>query len=185
MNARKLILEQFLVKKLIAGDSVAFSDIFTAYYKDLVLFAFSLTKDLCAAEDIVQETFVKLWEDHETIDIKSSLKSLLIKSVQNRFIDWYRHKKVVNNYADHILNQSPLIEVDTDSYLLRSELEGNIEMAVSNLPGKIKEAYQLSRVEGLKYREIAQKLNVSERTVEVRISKALQILRENLKALFN
>jgi RNA polymerase sigma factor (sigma-70 family) len=96
MIQKNLQYEQFLVVRLVRGDSDAFSEIFSAYYKDLVMFAFSITKEMASSEEIVQETFVKLWEDHKKLEVKTSLKSFLLKSVQNRCIDWHRHKKIIN-----------------------------------------------------------------------------------------
>jgi len=182
MDRKKIIIEQLLIKKLKSGDPDAFSNIFSAYYKDLVMFAYSFTKEFSNAEEIVQETFVKLWKDHEKLDVKVSLKSILLKSVQNRFIDWQRHNKIVNNHSSYVLENSPLFDFETDNYVLISELEESIEKAIANLPEKLKEAYQMNRFGGLKYQEIAKKLNVSVRTVEVRISKALELLRKDLKA---
>lgn len=181
MDRSKIIYEQLLIKKLESGDPDAFSDIFSAYYKDLVMFAFSFTKEFPDAEEIVQETFVKLWKDRDRIDVRVSLKSMLQKSVQNRFIDWHRHNKIVNGYSSYVMNNSPLFDFDADTYVLRSELEGSIEKAIANLPEKFKEAFEMNRFGGLKYQEIATKLHVSVRTVEVRISKALELLRKDLK----
>ncbi len=180
MIKKNLILERFLIEKLKYGDPDSFSNIFTAYYKDLVFFAYSITRELPGAEDIVQDTFVKLWEDHEKLNVTVSLKSILLKTIQNKCIDWQRHKKIINNHSTYIIDNSPLYEYDTDNYVLRSELEGRIEKAIANLPEKFKEAYEMNRYEGLKYQEIATKLNVSIRTVEVRISKALDLLRKSL-----
>jgi len=177
---KNLIFEQLLVKKLKAGDPDSFSYIFSAYYKDLVFFAYSYTHELPDAEDIVQDTFIKLWEDHEKLNVTVSLKSLLLKTIQNKCIDWHRHKKIINNHSTYIIDNSPLYEYDTVNYVLRSELEGRINKAIANLPDKFKEAFEMSRFEGLKYEEIAVKLNVSLRTVEVRISKALDLLRKSL-----
>jgi RNA polymerase sigma-70 factor (ECF subfamily) len=177
---KNLIFEQLLIKKLKSGDPDSFSDIFLAYYKDLVFFAYSFTHEQYSAEDIVQDTFVKLWEDHEKLNVKVSLKSVLLKTIQNKCIDWHRHKKIVNNHSYYIIDNSPLYEYDTDNYMLRSELEGRIEKAIASLPEKFKEAFEMNRFEGFKYQEIATKLNVSVRTVEVRISKALELLRKNL-----
>ena len=180
MIRKNLIFEQLLIEKLKSGDPDSFSDIFSAYYKDMVSFAYSFTHELPVAEDIVQDTFVKLWEDHEKLNVTVSLKSILLKTIQNKCIDWLRHKKIVNNHSTFIIDNSPLYEYDTDNYVLRSELEGKIEKAIANLPDKFKEAFEMSRFEGLKYEEIAVKLNVSLRTVEVRISKALDLLRKSL-----
>jgi RNA polymerase sigma-70 factor (ECF subfamily) len=177
---KNLIFEQLLIKKLKGGDPESFSDIFSVYYKDLVFFAYSFTHELPGAEDIVQDTFVKLWEDHEKLNVTVSLKSILLKTIQNKCIDWHRHKKIVNNHSIYIIGNSPLYEYDTDNYVLRSEMEWRIEKAIINLPEKFKEAFEMNRFEGLKYQEIATKLNVSIRTVEVRISKALDMLRKSL-----
>ena len=180
MIKKNLLFELLLIEKLKSGDPDSFSDIFSAYYKDLVFFAYSFTHDLSSAEDIVQDTFVKLWEDHENLNVTVSLKSILLKTIQNKCIDWHRHKKIVNNHSTYIIDNSPLYEYDTDNYVLRSELEESIEKAIVNLPEKFKEAFEMNRFEGLKYQEIATKLNVSVRTVEVRISKALGLLRKGL-----
>jgi RNA polymerase sigma-70 factor (family 1) len=174
------LLEQFIIEKLKSGNPDSFSDIFKAYYKDLVFFAYSFTHELSAAEDIVQDTFVKLWEDRENLNVAVALKSILLKAIQNKCIDWHRHKKIVNNHSNYIIDNSPLYEYNTDNYVLRSELEGRIETAIAGLPKRFKEAFEMNRFEGLKYQEIATKLNVSVRTVEVRISKALVLLRKSL-----
>jgi RNA polymerase sigma-70 factor (ECF subfamily) len=109
-----------------------------------------------------------------------SLKSILLKTIQNKCIDWHRHNKIVTNHSTYIINNSPLYDYDTDNYVLKSELETIIEDAVATLPENIKEAFEMNRYEGLKYQEIAVKLNVSVRTVEVRIGKALDLLRKKL-----
>lgn len=175
------LLEKVLLNKLIVGDKEAFSTIFTAYYHDLVFFALSFTHEPDTAEEIVQETFVKLWEEHRIIKISESLKSYLLKSVQNRCIDWYRHKKVRQIHMNEVINNSVLFEYNTDNYVLRSEIEGQIKKAFLLIPSDYREAFQMNRDEGLKYHEIAKKLNISVRTVEVRIGKALHLLREYLK----
>jgi RNA polymerase sigma-70 factor (family 1) len=177
---KSLIFEKLLAEKLRSGDPSSFSDIFTAYYKDLVFFAYSFIHELAVAEDIVQETFIKLWEDHEKLNVKVSLKSILLKTVQNKCIDWHRHRKIIDNHCTYVINNAPLYEFDTDNYLLRSEMEELIEKALTMLPEKTREAYELHRIEGLKYQEIATRLNVSVRTVEVRISNALELLRQSL-----
>ena len=177
---KDFIFEQVLIKKLKDGDPDSFSEIFTAYYKDLVSYAYSFIHELPDAEDIVQDTFVKLWKDHTKLNVTVSLKSILLKSIQNKCIDWHRHRKIKTIHSTYIINSEPIYEYVTDKYMLRSEMEGLIEKALEQLPEKVKETYKLSRYEELKYNEIAEKLNVSVRTVEVRISKALELLRKSL-----
>jgi RNA polymerase sigma-70 factor (family 1) len=175
------LIEKVLISKLKAGDATAFSAIFTAYYKDLVLFATRFSGDLNSAEEIVQDTFVKIWDEHETINITISLKSYLLKTVQNKCIDFYRHKKNIQAHNNFVLQNPPQFGYDTDSYILYSELQEQIETALKKLPDEISEAFMMNRYKGLKYHEIATIMGVSVRTVEVRIGRALNMLRTHLK----
>ena len=173
-------IETELVSKLKRGSKNAFSAIFIAYYKDLVLFAINFTHEIDSAEEIVQDTFAKIWEEHDTININVSIKSYLLKSVYNKSIDWLRHEKVKQKYSLEVFTNPIEYECNTDDYLINSEIEGLIKVALDKLPPDYSQAYRMSRYEGLKYHEIAEKLNVSVRTVEVRIGKALSSLREGL-----
>jgi RNA polymerase sigma-70 factor (family 1) len=176
---RDIIFEQLLLSRLRKGDTDSFSDIFSAYYNDLVFFAHTFLHDLPASEDIVQDTFVWLWESRENLNITVSLKSLLLKSIQNKCIDWYRHRKIVIDHDNYIVNNAPLYEYSTDSYILRSEMEQVIQKVLDKMPESISVPYRMNRNEGLKYEEIAERLDVSVRTIEVRISKALELLRKS------
>jgi RNA polymerase sigma-70 factor (ECF subfamily) len=178
------LIEKVIIARIITGDSSAFSTIFNAYYKDLVLFAGRITKDIDTAQEIVQDTFVSLWEDRGTINITLSLKSYLLKSVKNRCIDWFRHKKIVQKHNDFVSKRPLLLDYDTDSYVLYSELQEKLDSILDKLPDDIKEAYRMNRDKGLKYQEIAELLNVSVRAIEVRIGKALNLLRYHLREYF-
>jgi len=181
LTSQSNIIETSLVTKLREGDNNAFSVIFTSYYKDLVLFALNFTHNIESAEEIVQDLFVKIWEDHETIIINGSLKSYLLKAVHNKCIDRIRHLKIRQKYNNEVLTNSIDYEYNTDNYLITSELEDLVRTALDKLPPEISQAYRMNRYEGLKYQEIAEKLNVSVRTVEVRIGKALCALRIELQ----
>lgn len=180
MTKQNFIYEKLLVEKLKTGDPDAFTEIFKVYYRDLVIFADSFTHDFATAEEIVQETFIKLWEDRENLNVKVSLKSFLLKTVQNKCINRHRHLRVINNYNSYIVNATPPFEYDTDNYILLSEMESTLKKALSQLPEKLREAYELHRSEGLKYPEIAVLLNISVKAVEARISKALGLLRKKM-----
>ncbi|MCE5346530.1 MAG: RNA polymerase sigma-70 factor [Bacteroidales bacterium] len=185
MRKQDPLVERVLVIKLIGGDKEAFSTIFSAYYRDLVMFALSFTRERDTAEEIVQETFFKLWEDHESLKIDFSVKSYLLKSIQNRCIDLFRHKKIRQIHLEEVKNNSVLFEYNTDNYILRSELEDQIKKSLLLIPPDCAEAFRMNRNDGYKYQEIAEKLNVSVRTVENRISKALHLLQEHLKDYLN
>ncbi|MDP4289447.1 MAG: RNA polymerase sigma-70 factor [Bacteroidota bacterium] len=180
----KFYLEKILIEKLKEGDKSAFSFLFNAYYTDLVLFANTFLKDQDNSEEIVQDVFLKLWEEREVIIFTSTLKSYLLKLIQNRCLDWLRHIKVKNSYYELAINSLPLLECDTEHYILRSEIENIIEKTMTKIPFELSDTFKLNRYECLKYREIAEKLHISNRTVEDRISKVLKILKEELRDYF-
>lgn len=175
--------ENFVLAALKHDSKEAFSLLFQTYYADLVLFCGNFVKDKSSCEDIVQSIFLKLWYDRRTIQIETSIKSYLLKAVRNSCLDEYRHIEIVRKYeTEH--KSSVLDNYDTDNYILYSDLYTHLIRALDKIPPLYKEAFVLNRFEGLKYREIAEKLDVSERTVEVRVSKTLDLLRKQLKDFF-
>lgn len=175
--------ENFVLAALKQDSKEAFSLLFQTYYTDLVLFCGSFVKDKDFCEDVVQSIFLKLWHDRRTIQIETSIKSYLLKAVRNSCLDEYRHIEIVRKYeTEH--KSSVLDNYDTDNYILYSDLYTHLIRALDKIPPLYKEAFVLNRFEGLKYREIAEKLDVSERTVEVRVSKTLDLLRKQLKDFF-
>lgn len=173
--------ERILLGKLKNDDQSAFTVIFSKYYADLVRFSFGFTRNSDVSEEIVQEVFLKFWESRSSLDIHTSLKSFLLKNVQNRSIDSLRHTGITNKYTSVVLEHAILSQNDTENYILYSELQANLNQAMHKIPMQYAEVFQMSRLETLNYQEIADKLGVSVRTVEVRISKALGMLREELK----
>lgn len=172
--------EKFLLSELNKGNKDVFSLLFKKYYKDLVLFAGNILQDKERCEDIVQDIFVKLWENRNTLAIETSLKSFLLKSVKNGCLDELRHRKTIKEYETYVLAYSERV-LNTGDYVLYSNLKSHLDKALEKLPEVCREAFVMNRFEGLKYREISEKLEVSERTVEVRIGKAIGLLRIYLK----
>ena len=175
--------EYFVLSALKQDSKEAFSLLFQTYYTDLVLFCGNFIKDKDSCEDIVQSIFLKLWNERKNIQIETSLKSYLLKAVRNSCFDEFRHLEIVRQYESDYEN--PVLDCyDTENYVLYSDLYDHLRYALEQVPEQYREAFVMNRFEGLKYREIALKLNVSERTVEVRVSKALEILRKQLKDFF-
>jgi RNA polymerase sigma-70 factor (ECF subfamily) len=173
--------EQILLVKLADGDTSAFTAIFEAYYKDLVMFAFTFTKNSDSAEDTVQEVFVRLWEKRQELKLHGSLKSYLLKSVQNLCLDEFRRRKVREHYADDKETQSLYANNDTEDYILYTDLQNHLDNVLAQMPDEVAQTFRMNRFDGLKYHEIAQQLNVSLRTVESRISKALRIIHQAIE----
>lgn len=181
MTRLKSFNEKELLDELKAGNHSAFSYLFNTYYKDLVLFAgrYINSKDYC--EDIVQFIFLKFWKERETIKISSSLKAYLLQSIKNKCIDEIRHNSVVFQHQSYVELSGVLDDINTENYVLYSDLQKQLTKALAAIPEEYRTAFTLNRFGNLNYREIAKKLNVSERTIEVRIGKALKLLRIYLK----
>ena len=176
--------DQYLLVELKRGNQEAFTLLFQKYYKDLVLFGGNFLREKDRCEDIVQSLFLKLWEEREGLEIEISLRSFLLRSVQNRCLDEIRHKDVLHEHEFYIYTYGNIDDLDTERYILYSDLEAHLDEALNKLPEVCREAFQMNRFDGLKYKEIAQKLDLSERTVEVRIGKAIGLLRKYLKEFF-
>ncbi|MGS2763033.1 RNA polymerase sigma factor [Sinomicrobium sp. M5D2P9] len=165
-----------LITALKSGNGDAFKFIFEALYDDLVRYVFSLCNDRAKAEDIVQGTFVKIWEQHQSLAINSSVKSYLFRSCHNRFINSLRGDKNTvslsdNMYLENFLEDKSDLKEASRNYEI-------LQKAIEDLPPKCKEIFTLHKFNGLKYREIAEKLDISIKTVENQVSKAYQRLRE-------
>lgn len=168
-------------EKLELSDTDSFDRLFRQYYKSLVLYAGTIIQDQKTCEDIVQNTFLKLWVAREIINIDISVRSFLIQSVRNRCIDEIRHNKIASDHITFSMKHDIGISNSTEDYVLYSELNENIESAINKLPTEEKIAFKMSRFDNMKYKDIAKALNVSQRTVEVRISKALKTLASLLR----
>lgn len=173
--------DSLLLAELRRGSRNAFSSLFRKYYQDLIFFGGTFLPDRASCEDIVQNIFVRLWENREYIYIEDSLKSFLLRSVQNACIDELRHKQSVNEYEKYMETFTDCGSMDTEKYILYSDMHAQLEKALQRLPELCRQAFVMNRFERLKYKEIARQLNVSERTVEVRIGKAIGLLRVYLK----
>ena len=154
---------------------------FKKFYLDnfgaLVNYAYTKTKDMELSREIVQNVFVKLWNNRNNIDIKTSLKSYLYSMLRNNIIDHYRKEEKVTSMGDipgtisHYIEETGMTEEDV------YEFRYNLKKALATLKEKRRKIFELSKFEGLTYSEIADYLKISERTVEDNIAKALKEIR--------
>jgi len=171
--------QDFIIYKLKTGDEDSFTFIFNKYYKGLVLFALDFVPDRDKAEEIVQGVFVKLWENREKLEIKTSFKSYLLKSVQNKCFDYIKHHKIKRNFEDAFIKKAQAFQAAND-YISYDFIE-SVEKAIDKLPERTGQIFRLSRYEYMKYKEIAEQMNISVKTVEASIGTALQQLRKDLR----
>lgn len=152
--------------------------IFRQYYEALCNYANNWLRDMDHAEEVVQEVFVKLWEKKQSLNIEGSVKAYLYKSVYNTAMNEIRRGKMKEKYVNEASNHEKVTQPSEGSAL--RDLEKRIETALQELPEQCRLVFRMSRFEELKYREIADVLNISVKTVENQMGKALRIMRENL-----
>ncbi|HCY40770.1 MAG TPA: RNA polymerase sigma-70 factor [Prolixibacteraceae bacterium] len=175
------IHEKDLIVRLKNGDQTAFELLFHFYYPGLVMYSTQFTTDRMEAEEIVQNFFVRFWQRHQQIVPSDSLKNYLFLSVKNGSLNYLKHKKIEEKYIrsmSELANNHLIYEPDV---YVETELQEKIKNAIDLLPEKCREIFIMSRIRGLKNEEIASELNLSKRTVETQISKALKVMRVELK----
>ncbi len=165
-----------LLDGLRRGDHDAFDAIFRTHYPALVGLAESLLRGRGLAEEVVQEVMLELWRRRESLHVEESLRAYLFRATRNRALNQLRHERVR-------VAAAPRLQVDTSSSaeaepnLVQQEIDAALAQAMNTLPPRCREVFELSRVHGLRYAEIADTLGVSVKTVEAQMGKALRILR--------
>lgn len=176
-----MLTEKELIQGLQNGEEVAFEAIFKSYYTMLCNFAYSFLGDKDESEEVVQSTFLTIWEKHDSIDIQVSLKSYLYRSVNNSCLNKIKHNKVKAVHRERALGDEQVFNEDASENLISDELQHQIDIAINALPPKCAEVFRLSRFESLSYAEIAEQMGISIKTVENQMIKALKTLRIELK----
>lgn len=175
------LIDNTLLEESTDTIDAAFENLFKTHFKGLYAYAFTVVKDGTIAEEIVQGVFLRLWENRSNLVIHTSLKAFLYRSVYNESLNYHKHQKVRDAFQTHHLYvQRDEMEDDSSQEVQLKELEDHLQTALNKLPEGCRTVFHMSRFEELKYREIAEKLNISIKTVENQMSKALKILRVEL-----
>lgn len=169
-------------KSNIGLDEKQFEKLFKEFFIPLSNFAKQYVHDLDTAKDITQKVFLTLWEKRSQMNPEQSIKSYLFTAVKNRSLNHIRdHKKYRSEVLDLDCGDFNLIEENQTLEL--AEVQARVEQALRTLPEKCRKVFELSRFRGMKYKEIAEELQIAQKTVEAHMSKAMKMLRENLKDL--
>ena len=161
-------------------DETVFEQVFKSHFKRLHAYAFTILRDDADAEEMVQQVFFKLWERSEKLSLTGSVSAYLYRAVHNESLNYIKHRKIKSNHQLHVAHNMKN-EVDhPGKKILAGELEKKIHSALNELPEQCRTIFQMSRFDELKYREIADKLGISVKTVENQMGKALKLLRLKL-----
>lgn len=179
--------EKRLLLKIKRGDRKAFDRFFENHFEELCNYAFSMVRDETTAEEIVTEVFYRLWCKRNKIHINVSVKKYLLKSVYYVSLNHLKHSGVVKQYRDLNIVMLKEQEIFSDNYnnsplamLEYAELEALINGVIDNLPNQCRKVFTMNRFKGMKYREIAEALNISLSTVKYHMSTALDKLNDKL-----
>lgn len=172
-----------LLNNIKKGDIDAFETLFRRYYATLFNYAYMFVKQKDDAEEIVQDLFFTIWKNKAELNISSSFKSYVYRSVYNNSIQFLRrkHKSVSLDESD---SEKTTYHEESDSVQFQ-QLTQTIENVLRSLPERSRKIFELSRFEGLRYHEIAEKLSISIKTVEANMSKVLKTFRKYLREYQN
>jgi len=173
-----------ILNRLQLDDRSALKELFEAYYPMVCQAIRRFVQDTSTCEDLAQEVFLRFWQKRNKINIDSNLPAYIRRMAINEALAYHRRNK---RFQDEEF--TPGMEHDTDpgaeEQYLHGELKDNITAAIDTLPPKCRMVFKLSRFEELTYKEIADKMDISVKTVENQMSKALRVLRERLHSYLN
>jgi len=166
--------------KIRQGNLHEFEKIFKEFYPHLCLYALRFVKTKDLSEEIVQNLFCQIWENRKDLNIHTSIKAYLYRSTYHNALQVLRKKGSQSKYEEYVKHHYN--ELDSTSDIVEEkEINKIVQQTLSTLPQRCGIIFKMSRFEGLKYQEIAQKLSISVKTVEANMGKALKAFRHNLK----
>ena len=181
-QSTKDLSDQELWEKASQGDAFAFSVIFKKYYTQLYQFSGRFVRDAQTAEHIVQDLFVTLWIQRDSIQIATNLKSYLYISIRNRSINYKNQQEL--SYSDELsTNDEEKLVLTPEEHYLENEIHVAVHDAINKLPEKCRQIYLMKRYDNLKYQEISEILNISVNTVKTQMKRALKSLHKHLAHL--
>ena len=168
-----------LIAGIKEGDRKAFRQLFDRYYKLLLGTAINILKDSSSAKDVTQEVFLQIWKKREALKIESSVRAYLKRAVINRSLNLIKAKKPTVD--ETVLNDISKDQSNAQQNLEAEDLENALQTALDQLPERCRLIFVMRRLEGIPLKEIAAQLDISPKTVENQITKALKVLKEAAK----
>lgn len=181
MNIANRDNEEKWVEGIRKGEENAYKKLFLKYYEPLCNFAWRYTRSKAISEDLVQNVFTKLWTLKETLDSQKSIRVYLYQAVKNEALDYISHQKIVRESRVQIVNIRERTAHQKEKPPDQTEFIEAAQEAINNLPNRARRVYKLHRVDGLTYREIAEVMDISVKTVESQMTRSLNMLRNHLR----
>ncbi len=183
INSIAVSIDKTIIEKFKEGDTIAFDSIYHTYSGKLHNFAFGLLKNSDDSRELIQEVFVNLWEKRSQVDTALNFENYIFTITYNSIRKFFRKKAMENRIKDYLFKHSPEAVENNDASVIYDELLELVKKTVEKLPPKRKAVYKLSRYEGMGVKEIASKLNISKRTAENHLARALKNLKKELSGI--
>ena len=169
-----------LMREIKADNMFAFDLLYKKYSKKVFKFGYSILKSTEESENLIQDVFLNLWENRHTVKNDSSIKSFVFTITYNSAISVLRKKAREEKFIEYLKSLQELHEEPVNSEIEFNELSDKLDKIINKLPQRQKEVYQLHKIEGLTYKQIAERLNISVNTIENHMAGALKTIRKNL-----
>lgn len=173
--------DRLFSKAALLDSEEAFKELFFEFFPTLCVYASKIVDDNETARDIVQEVFFNIWKNRKKIELGSSFRNFIVTAVRNQCTDILRKRTVIDRFATRSPSTMETSEQSPEEIYTINELEQIIGQAIQKLPPGIRDAFEMNRFKGMTYNEVAQQMSLSPKTIEAYISKALSILRVELK----
>lgn len=178
MNKAEIVFDDLFKRVAFDDDEQAFKVLFVEFYPSLCVFAMRFVDGEEAARDIVQDVFFNVWKGRKSMFVTSSFRNFLITSVRNQCVDYLRRQKLEHQFMEK--GRLTGIQTSPEEMYTLKELEVVLNRALAKLPDNVREAFEMNRFKGMTYNAIAEEMEVSPKTIEAYMSKALKILRVEL-----
>lgn len=181
---KKTIINDEIIKQISNGDENAFRFLFDIIYVKLIKIALIYLNNKVDAEAVVSDVLFKLWKSRKKLTTINNIDTYLCVSVRNQSFSYLnKHKKMFVSIEDNLYHDIPEIELKNDEELYSEDLKIHIDKVIDSLPQKCKEIFILAKVDGIKYKQISEMLNVSVKTIDSQISIALKKLSSSIKII--
>ena len=180
MKELNLRNDEELLHEIKAGNMLAFDELYSKYSKRLYKFSYSILKSKEDTENIIQDVFLNLWTNRNKVEKGASVKYYIFTIAYNAAISVIRRKTKESGFFEYLKTLQDLTQEPVDLQLEYNELEEKLTSIINSLPKRQREVYLLHRMEGLKYSEISERLNISVNTIENHMSRVLKTIREKL-----
>lgn len=185
LDEHKNIADNQLVTRVRLNDKNAFKVLYDRYSKKIYFFSLKYIRNTVEAEELVQSVFINVWENRRSLDPDNSVKSYIYKSAINYIFNYLKKKKIQNRFIESQMHQDENQSENLYEEVFFHDLEKSIETVVVTLPSQQQRIFRMSRYDGLSYQEIAAKLELSLRTVENQMYRALKTLKTALKGIYS